>query len=163
MTLQPRPPPPLELFQKFIRFGSRILPLLLICSLPHQPSCVKIISSLKTSWQPSHWPHYVCNSAPLLAPQKLLRKLDTCDPKNITVWRKDLYFWTRSSGKHLWSSIYHTWYLQWSFDTCIESDQTKILYVKNLLTEVSFNMNCKLALLHEFFWAEMAAELLKDS
>ena len=45
----------------------------------------------------------------------------------------------------------------------MRSDQTKILFVKNLLTEVSFNMNCQLALLHEFFWAEMAAELLKGS
>ena len=104
--------------------------LLLICSLLHRSSCLKIISSLKTSWQPSHWPHYVCNSVPLLAPQKLLRKLDTCDPKNIIVWRKKLYFWTKSSGKHLWSSIYPTWYLQWSFDTCIESDQTKIFMSK---------------------------------
>ena len=39
----------------------------------------------------------------------------------------------------------------------------KIFYVKNLLTEVSFNMNGKLALLHEFFWAEMTAELLEGS
>ena len=45
----------------------------------------------------------------------------------------------------------------------MRGDQTKILLVKNLLTEVSFNMNCQLALLHEFFWAEMTAELLKGS